>query len=340
MASEVDNSPVREGLERGSDLDPDIRRFADEIAAAYARHPGLDAVTLAEARAVCEQVRAPWVRGGPQMRIGERQIETPAGPVRLRVYDPVGGQGLNGALVYLHGGGWMLFSLDTHDRLMREYAARAGVMVVGVDYALSPEAKFPVALHQTAAAIRWLSRHGAELGVDPRRLAVGGDSAGGNLSLSACLKLRDEGDGGLVSAMLLNYGAFDDACSPEAARLYGGPRYTLTAEELGGFWSAYLGSPADRADPLARPLTADLHGLPPAFLTIPECDVLTEQSFVLAERLRAAGVATTAQVYAGAAHSFLEAVSISALAGRALQDGANWLQGVLAPQGVDPGAEI
>ena len=206
----------------GEDLDPEIRAFVKAMGAAWAGHPGLDTATPAEARRIAEIVRAPWARGGPAMaEVSEHHVPAGTGPVRVRCYDP-GGEGPKPGLVYLHGGGWTIFSLDTHDRLMRELAARAGVTVVGVDYAMSPEAKYPVALDQVCAVLRHLAAHGAELGIDPSRLAVGGDSAGGNLSVAACLKLRDSGSGALVSAMALLYGVFDRRSSPEAVERFGG----------------------------------------------------------------------------------------------------------------------
>jgi acetyl esterase len=139
------------------DLDPDIRLFQRRLSAGYAEHPPLDSVDITQARAIVEAVRAPLACGGPVMA-GSRDIEVPVPgqpALRLRIHQPERGTTLP-ALVYLHGGGWVYFSLDTHDRLMREYAARAGRAVVGIDYARAPEARFPVALEQTVAALRWL----------------------------------------------------------------------------------------------------------------------------------------------------------------------------------------
>jgi acetyl esterase len=289
------------------------------MGAAWAAAGDLAAATPAEARAIAETVRAPWTRGGPQMaRITERTV---AG-VRTRFYEPRGET--LGTLVYLHGGGWTLFSLDTHDRLMRETASRAQVTVVGVDYALSPEAKFPVALEQIAAVVRALheSRSGP--------LAIGGDSAGANLSVAAAMLLRDRDQSSTLGAMLLHYGVFARHSSPEAVEAFGGEGNMLTAAEMDGFWRDYLRGDEDASNPLACPIEGDLHRLPPAFLTVPELDLLAEQSLALASRLREAGVVAEVQVYAGATHSFLEAVSISSLADRALDDGAAWLRRTLA----------
>jgi len=317
----------------GADIDPDIRRFVAETGAAYAKGGVFARLSFAEQRSLAETVRAPWRQGGPAMaNISERTVASPRGPVRVRIYEPAGLQGRKPALVYIHGGGWTLFSLDTHDRVMREYAAAAGVVVVGVDYALSPEARFPVALEQVTAVVRWLraGAGGGDVGVDPDRLAIGGDSAGAALSVGAALTLRDHGEVDALRGLLLIYGAFDTLISQEAAHRYGGPAYMLSDVELDGFWANYLSGAGDAQNPLARPMLADLSGLPPVILTVAECDILAEQSLIMADRLRAAGTPAQLDVYPGATHSFLEAVSISSLAQKAIADGAGWLRERLA----------
>jgi acetyl esterase len=307
-------------------IDPDIRRFAARVNADYARLTGGRQLSVPEMRQVAEEVRAPWRAGGPVMRSTiEHVAQTAAGPVRLRVYDP-GVEHPAPALVYLHGGGWTLFSLDTHDRVMREYASRAGVAVVGVDYALAPEARFPVALEQVVAVVRWLRDHGQTFGIDATRIALGGDSAGGNLSICATLVLRDAGQGGFVQGLLLIYPAFDKYCSPESLRRFGGPGAVLTAEEVEYFWDNYTGDAGVLANPLACPIHAELAGLPPICMTIPECDVLTETSLEMAQQLRAAHVPVNLTVYRGATHSFIEAMSIAPVAERAIADGSAWLR--------------
>jgi acetyl esterase len=312
-------------------LDPQIRRFVDELAQAWSHYPPADTLSIAEMRRIAEEVRAPWRSGGPLMAsTREHLVPTAPGDVRVRVYRPMADAAPQPALVYLHGGGWTMFSLNTHDRIMRELADRAGVVVVGIDYALSPEAKFPFALRQIEGVLRWLAVNGSDWSIDVTRLAIGGDSAGANLSVAAALVLRDGGTAGLLRGLLLHYGCFSSESSPQALAGFGAPGNLLTGDEMAAFWHNYLARPADAQDPLAAPMRARLDGLPPAFLISAQCDVLAEQSTAFAARLRVAGVAAAHTEYAGATHSFLEAMSIADVARRALADGAAWLRERLA----------
>lgn len=321
---------------RGSDLDPDIRRFIRTATAATAVHGAFDDAPFPQQRRWAEEARTPWRLGGPAM-LETRNLELPTrhGPVRTRVHRP--GRGSLPGLVYLHGGGWTLFSIDTHDRVMREYASRAGCCVIGVDYALSPERKFPVALEQVADVVSQLAAGDGELGIDAGRIAIGGDSAGANLSVATCLLLRDQAPELPVCAMLLNYGAFVSQCSDDACRRFGGPEYMLGCEEMIRYWRNYMRSDEDAQNPLVCPLLASLDGLPPAFLAIAECDVLAEQNLEMARRLGAAGVPVRRVVYPGASHSFIEAMSIAAVSDRALGEASGWLREVF--RGLGAGAE-
>ena len=313
------------------ELDPEIAAFVAQMAEAWASHPPFMTLPVAEARAIAEQVRAPWRVGGPEMAtIAEHQVPTSTGPLRIRVYN-TGVTSPAPALIYLHGGGFVLFSIDTHDRLMREYAAAGEFIVIGVDYPLSPEARYPAALNQLVELVDWLDqRGGVTIGVDPKRMAIGGDSAGGNLSVATALRLRDRGTPGMLRGMLLNYGGFGLDCSDEAEARFGGRGAVLDRAEMNYYFGNYIG-PDERArrDPYAAPILADLEGLPPAFLAIPECDILSEQSYAMAERMSSAGVTVESVVYPGATHSFLEAMTIAAVARRAIADGAAWVKKLL-----------
>lgn len=283
---------------------------------------------ITEIREIAEKGRSSWTRGGPAMlRTLEHEVETPHGPVRIRIYSPDDDKN-KPALVYLHGGGWTIFSLETHDRIMREYAGRAGVIVIGVDYSLSPEAKFPVALIQCVAVMRWLADHGQALNIDTARLAIGGDSAGGNLSIATSLMLRDQGLPQLVRAMILNYAVFDHDFTRPSYVKFGTGDTILTTDEMKQFWENYLPEPGAAQNPYATPIHADLVGLPPCFMAITEADVLHDENMEMADRLRTADVAVKSVVYEGTAHSFLEAVSIADVSQRALADASDWLSGI------------
>lgn len=313
-------------LVAGSDIDPEIRLFQQRMAESYARYPDLGQVSPVEARAVCEAVRAPWVAGGPAMA-ETRELRVGPMDVRIRIHYPRDAVA-TAPLVYIHGGGWTLFSLDTHDRVMREYAARTGAPVVGVDYSLSPEARFPRALDEIASVIAWLRAEGVAHGLDGDRLAIGGDSVGGNMSLASALKLRDAGLP-QPSGLVLNYGVFESVQSvaPDSSyQRYGTPEYMLTAAEMTGFWDSYIGQPSDREDPLARLIKADLTGIAPVFMAIAECDVLLDENLAMAARLKEAGVTVEPRVYVGATHSFLEAVAIARVSNLALDDASEWLK--------------
>ncbi len=313
--------------QRGADLDPNIREFIRITGEAYLAYGAGQPKTTQSARQVAERVRAPWVEGGPHMaETREITVETRHGGVRLRIHRPIETKTPQPALFYVHGGGWVMFSLDTHDRIMREYAGRSGVTVIGVDYALSPEVRFPVALEQIVDVMSHVVAHGRALGIDVGRLAMGGDSAGANLSVATALTLRNAGYPAHLKGLLLNYGAYAPELKREDVVRFGGPDYMLTDAEMAYFWDQYLATPEDAGNPLACPLKADLAGLPPAFLAIPECDVLSGQSRDLYDRLIEARVQARAVTYTGASHSFLEAVSIAPIAGQALADASLWLR--------------
>lgn len=254
------------------------------------------------------------------------------GDLKVRIYRPHGASGALPALVYLHGGGFTLFSIDTHDRLMREYAARGGFAVIGVDYPLAPEAKYPVALDRIETLMRWLRHNAPQWKIDPDRIAMGGDSAGGNLAFAACLRLRDRGELNIVKAILSNYGGFSSRISDEAEARFGGPGSIMDRAEALQYWANYLRDERDEDDPYACPLLADLSGFPPVFLVTPELDLVAEHSLAMHERLKNAGVLSECMIYPGAVHSFLEAMSISALARRAIGDGADFIAGKICAE--------
>ena len=312
-------------------LDPEIRGFVREVMETSARLAGGRALDWPRRRAIAEQVRAPWRQAGPRMARTRDWDEPGAsgGALRLRLHLPRGVPSPSPLLVYLHGGGWSMFSIDSHDRLMREYADAAAVAVLGIDYALSPEHVYPLALDQVVAQLRGLPARAAALGIDPSRIALGGDSAGANLALAAALRLRD-GGGPALRGLLLNYGAFDARISAEAAAL-GTPEDMLSVEEMAVFWANYTGGDARLLeDPLVCPARARLDGLPPAQLVAAGRDVLCEQSIAMAARLREAGGEAALAIVPGMPHSFLEAMSACRQSAQTIAGSAAWLRARLA----------
>lgn len=308
-------------------LDPEIAHFVKEMRSDALQHPPRESVPIVQARDIAEQVRGRWAQGGPEMlRTRDMRVPTRHQPVRIRVYEPVAAPSAP-AFVYLHGGGWVLFSIDTHDRLMREYADQTGRVVIGVDYSRAPEARFPQPIEEVVDILRWLAADGgAALGLDLSRLVLGGDSAGGNISVAAAMILRDAGHD-ILSALVLNYGSYDMGALSESVVRYGGGDYMLTTHMMHWFRWHYLRRPEDAAHPHASPLYGSLDGLPPALLVVAECDPLHDGNAAMHKALKQAGNDVEMRVYPGTVHSFLEAMSIAAVARRALDETAEWLRG-------------
>jgi acetyl esterase len=235
-------------------------------------------------------------------QVEDRSIPGPAGPLPVRVYTPEG-QPPFPALLRFHGGGWVAGNLDTPDAGCRQLANEAGCVVVSVDYRLAPEHKFPAAAEDCYAATCWVAANSARIGVDKARLAVGGDSAGGNLAAAVCLMARDRGGPPLVFQLLV-YPITDHSFDTESYRA-NAQGYLLTRERMEFYWNAYLSSAADGRHPYASPLRApDLRGLPPALVITAEFDPLRDEGEAYAARLREAGVAARVSRWDGMIHAF------------------------------------
>jgi acetyl esterase len=234
------------------------------------------------------------------------QASGPHGPIALRLYRPLGPPetALLPALVYYHGGGWVIGDLDTHDTLCRELANLSGCAVVAVDYRLGPEHRFPAAVDDCVAATRWVRDHAGELGLDAARLAVGGDSAGGNLAAVVSIDARDRGDLA-IAFQLLVYPATDmHRTAPSHAE--NGQGYLLTSDTMEYFAGHYIADPAQyddwRASPLLHP---DLSNLPPALVLTAGFDPLRDEGAAYAERLTAAGNKASHVLFPRQIHGFL-----------------------------------
>jgi acetyl esterase/lipase len=278
---------------------------AQGVADASAKPPFLYEIGPERARAVLDDIQAAPIA---KLDVAERWITVPAevGDVRVRIVTPPGAKGPLPAILYMHGGGWVLGNAGTHDRLVRELAVGARAAVVFVEYARSPEARYPVAIEQGWATARWIVGSGASEGLDVRRLAVAGDSVGGNMA--AVLAILAKQRGGVTFVQQSLYYPVTDAGqdTPSYDEFAGGP--FLTAKAMAWFWDCYLPDRARRGEVTASPLRATLEqlaGLPPALVIVDENDVLRDEGEAYARRLTQAGVTTTSVRYNGILHDFM-----------------------------------
>jgi acetyl esterase len=256
----------------------------------------------------------------------DRHVDARGRKIFCRVFRPATDRVLP-TLVYFHGGGWVWANVHTHDRMTREYAAAGAVAVVSVDYSLSPEAKFPTALLECAAVVRFIAERGAEWGLDQGRILLGGDSAGGNLALATALLLRDTG-GPALRGVLANYPVSDARFDTESYKAFGAGGYGLNLERMAFYWDVYVPHEIDRLHPLAAPLRADLTGLPPVMVLLAELDVLRSEGEALIAKLRAAGVAVETETFAGVVHGFLRATGSVQKARDAVAMAGAWMKRV------------
>jgi acetyl esterase len=267
--------------------------------------PFLHELSPAEARAVLDELQAPPIDNPP---VTDRWTTVPAdvGAVRVRIVRSSDAVGTLPVILYMHGGGWVLGDADTHDRLVRELAVGTGAAVVFVDYDRSPEARYPVAIEQGYATAQWIMREGAANQLDPNRIAVAGDSVGGNMTAALTLMAQERGDVRFVHQSM--YYPVTDAAMDTASYEQFAEGYFLTAKTMAWFWDAYEPDLERRLEPFASPLRASdeqLAGLPPAFVMVDEADVLRDEGEAYAARLRAAGNAVTTVRYDGITHDFL-----------------------------------
>jgi acetyl esterase len=292
--------------------------------------PATNTLSVAEARAQYE-ARIPLM--APSAAIGsvdQRTIAGPGGDLALRIYWPQG-DGPFPLLVFFHGSGFVLCSLDTHDGMCRNLCAGAQCIVVSVDYRLAPEHKFPAGLDDCVFATRWVADHATELNGDPPRIAIGGDSAGGNMAAAAALQLRDEG-GPALRGQLLIYPVTDYHTPGTPSYQENAEGYGLTRDTMLWFWDHYLNSPSDAANPLASPLRApDLRGLPPALMVTAEYDPLRDEGELYAARLREAGTPAITSRWDGMNHGFFFWAGRVDKAGEAMAESCRWLRQIFQP---------
>jgi acetyl esterase len=264
----------------------------------------------------------------PGVIVTDRTVAAGGQGLPVRVYRPAG-QGPQPCLIYLHGGGWVLGDLDSHDGVTAELAAKAGIMVIAVAYRLAPEHPYPAAFEDCAAVLDAAFADPAGFGIDTARLGVGGDSAGGNLAAALCLRARERGRA-MPRAQVLVYPELGLGMTGAVPR-EAGDAPLLSQDEIGYYARAYLGPTGRTDDPYAAPLLAeDFSGLPPAYLQAVEYDSLRADAEAYAARLTEAGVAAELEVAPGLVHGYLRARFISEAAGRAFDTLCAAARGLLA----------
>jgi acetyl esterase len=300
-------------------LSPKARAIVDQIAAL----PQLPTLTPVDARG-----RPIPLEAAPEAvgSLTARSIPGPGGPMAVRIYRPK--DALRAAVVYFHGGGWVVGSLESADASCRIVANRSRCVVISIDYRLAPETKFPGAVDDAYAATKWVADNAAELRIDPTRIAVGGASAGGNLAAAAALVAREKG-GPKIAFQLLTVPVAELSSKAGSHREFA-TGYGLSAEDMEWYGRHYVRTDADADNPLASVVRADLHDLPPAFVITAECDPLRDDGEAYAEKLRALGVRASYKRYPGMFHGFMSFPNVLPEAAEAFEDAGSALREALS----------
>ena len=311
-------------------LDAVVKVVLDQLAAQEG--PAVSDVSPQAAREMYAAISGMSGAPAPVENVEDRDIPGPGGEIPVRIYTPA----LSGplpALVYFHGGGWVIGDLDTHDAICRTLANSARCVVVSVDYRLAPEHKFPAAVDDAYAATVWVADHAEEIGVDKRRVAVGGDSAGGNLAAVVALIARGKSTPRLAYQLLV-YPSTDSGAFETPSHVENAEGYFLTKDLVKWFLAHYTRSEADALDPRLSPLRADdLVGLPPALVITAEFDPLRDEGEAYAARLRDDGVPVTVTRYDGMIHGFWQMSGLLQQSRDALQQAAEGLRSAFSQEG-------
>ncbi|MEO8694830.1 MAG: alpha/beta hydrolase [Acidimicrobiales bacterium] len=266
-------------------------------------------ITPEDMRRQMEERKVPPVDVPEMAKVEDRKFTaSDGGQIPIRIYWPTDAPGPHPVVVFFHGGGWVIGSIESHDATVKSLAAASGMVFVSVDYRLAPEYKFPTPPEDCFAATKWVVENATELGVDASRLAVAGDSAGGNLAAAVALMARERG-GPAIKFQLLIYPCTDFDLT-RRSMIDNGDGYFLTSAAMDWFYGHYLAGDDDRAHHFAAPIRAELTGLPPALVITAEYDPLRDEGNDYARLLQAAGVPTTSTCYAGMIHGFFSMTSI------------------------------
>ena len=281
-------------------LDPQVKALLDQMAAA--NQPAFHSQSPADARTAMGSLVNVFGPGPEVHKVEDRKIPGPAGDIPVRIYSPSGKA--NGILVYFHGGGWVVGDITSHDYVCRTLTNAAGCTVVSVDYRLAPEHKFPAGPEDCYAATMWASQNAASLGSDADHIAVGGDSAGGNLAAAVSLMARDRG-GPRIRHQMLIYPVTDAAMDTPSQQEFLADGFVLSKLDMEWFWGHYLANKKDGENPYASPARArDLRNLPPAHIITASHDPLRDEGEAYGELLKKAGNRVKVKRYDGVVHGF------------------------------------
>jgi acetyl esterase len=308
-------------------LHPQVQALHDQLVRDQV--PGLYTMSIEAARAADRRGSVGTAGDVAQLAgVADLSVPGPAGPLPARLYRPEAALPPAAALVYFYGGGWSLGSLDTSDAVCRALAREAGCVTIAMGYRLAPENKFPAAVHDCYAGIAWVAEHAVQLGIDPARLAVGGDSSGGNLAAAVALLARDRGGPALAHQLLIYPNTDYQAGTPSMRDCT--DQYFFNPRSVAWYWGMYLAAPQDGASPLASPLRApDLTGLPPATVITAEYDPLRDEGERYAAALAAAGVPAPVIRYDGMMHGFFTMLGTLDTARAAVTEAATRLRAAL-----------
>jgi acetyl esterase len=315
-----------------SDITPVLEPAAQEFANATDDPPYLSEMTIEDGRKTVDSVQDGDIPA-PDADVTELTITGgPSGSVSITIYRPPGLTGELPVLLYTHGAGWVFGDAHTHDRLVRELTTRAQVATVFTNYTRSPEAKYPTAIEEIYAVLQWIEEHGAENGLNPARIAVSGDSVGGNMTAAITLMAKERG-GPSLTAQLLYY-PVTNANFDTGSYLQFAEHYWLRRDSMQWYWDQYTSEAAQRDEITCSPLRATLEqlsGLPQALVIVGEADVLRDEGEAYATKLRAAGVEVTAVRYGGIIHDFVMVNSLrdTHAAKAALDQGGKFLYNAL-----------
>jgi acetyl esterase len=312
-------------------LDPqmlDVMRRTAAIVAEANLGPPLSRPDPVDSRRRMAIERRWWNEDLPDLpQVVDTTFPGPGGKISVRVLYPKTARPLP-VIVYYHGGGWVVGTLETHHRAMRFLALKSGCAVVAVDYSLAPEHPYPAPLDDCVATVRHIQGNGAAMGLDAGAIAVGGDSAGANLAMATALRMRDEGNSP-IKAVLSFYGAFEAACETASFAEFGDGAFGLSRDGMRWYWRAYAGPLSDLTDPLLSCARADLTGLPPTHLFAAELDVLRDDTVEMNRLLRAAGVPGECKIYEGVVHGFINMTRVLDKAHLVLDTAAKAVRGSL-----------